>query len=271
MDSTVTVSVKGLLTTGLVLLALVTAYLLGGAGGSGGTPAQAAEQPTTATGPAADSTAEARTLRMVGTGEATVVPDQLTFTLSVTNKQIELDHALAASSATLDRVLARLKELGIKEGDVQTTGLQMYPEYDYPAYSPPVLTGYRVTQRAQVTVRDLAQGGKAVSAAIETGGNGVRATNLRLGLSDPEAALAEARDAAVEAATAKAEQYAAATGQGLGDVLGLREVTGTRGSRQPLSLGRAAFRDAAVSGTLSISAGKEDLSVKVEVLWAFSE
>jgi len=266
MERTVTVTVKGLLVAAVVLLALVTAYLLGGAGGPAGAPAQAAEP-----SPAAETRADLRTLRMVGTGEATVVPDQLTFTLSVTNKQTGLDQALAGSSATMDRVLARLKAFGIKESDVQTTGLQMYPEYDYPAYSPPVLTGYRVTQKAQVTVRQLSQGGKAVSAAIESGGNGVRASDLRLGISDPEAALAKARDAAVEAATAKADQYAEATGQALGDVLGLREVTGDGASRQPLTFSRAAYRDTALSGALPINAGKDDLSVKVEVLWAFSE
>lgn len=262
-----TVSVKGLLVSGLVLVALVTAYLLGGAGGTPGVRAQAATEQT----PAAARESEARRMRMVGTGEATVVPDQLTFTLSVTNKQVDLDQALAGSSATMDRVLARLKAFGVKEGDVQTTGLQMYPEYDYPAYSAPVLTGYRVTQKAQVTVRELAQGGRAVSAAIESGGSGVRATDLRLDISDPEAALAKARDAAVEAATTKAEQYAAATGQELGDVLGLREVSGDGGARMPLRevVGyTAANLDQA---SVPIRAGKEDLSVKVEVWWAFSE
>ena len=266
MERTVTVSVKGLLVAAVVLLALVTAYLLGGAGGT--PPAQATTPPQPAGAAAKD---DPGALRMVGTGEATVVPDQLTFTLSVTDKQADLDRALAGSSATMDRVLARLEAFGIGERDVQTTGLQMYPEYDYPAYSPPVLTGYRVTQRAQVTVRELAQGGRAVSAAIDAGGNGVRATDLRLGISDPEAALAKARDAAVEAATAKAEQYAAATGQTLGEVLSLREVSGESGSRAALVRGYA-LRDAAFeTAALPVRAGKEDLSVRVEVLWAFAE
>lgn len=265
MNSTVTVSVKGLPTTGLVLLALITAYLLGGAGGSGGPPAEAATQPAAP----AEPVSKAGALRMVGTGEATVVPDQLTFTLSVTEKQSGLDQALAGSSATMDRVLARLKAFGIREGDVQTTGLQMYPEYDYTSYSPPVLTGYRVTQRARVTVRDLTRGGQAVSAAIEAGGNGVRATDLGLGIEDPEEALAKARDAAVAAATAKAEQYAAATGQTLGEVMSLREVTSDGPTRMPLR--DLSFDRVASYQALPISAGKDDLSVKVEVLWAFSE
>ncbi len=266
MNSTVTVSVKGLLVSALVLLALVVAYLMGGGGGTPA-PAQAAAAPDTSA-----AAAQERVLRMVGEGEATVVPDQLTFTLQVTRKELELDQALAGSSATMDRVLARLKAFDVRDADVQTTGLQMYPVYDYPAYSPPVLTGYRVTQRALVKVRDLTQGGAAVTAAIETGGNGVRASNLRLGVSDPEEALATARDAAVEAATAKAEQYAAATGQGLGDVLGLREVgdrsTGNRDRSWGVALQRAAYDE---SAAVPIKAGKDDLTVKVEVLWAFAE
>jgi uncharacterized protein YggE len=78
---------------------------------------------------------------MVGSGEVTVVPDQLTFALSVTDKQADLDQALAASSATMDRVLTALRRHGVRTADVQTTGLQMYPEYDYPTYGPPVLRG----------------------------------------------------------------------------------------------------------------------------------
>lgn len=266
MNSTLTVSVKGLVTAGLVLLALVTAYLLGGGGGSPGAPAQAASTPASPAEPVLD----ARTLRMVGTGEVSVVPDQLTFNLSVTDQQPGLDQALADSSATMERVLARLRDFGVREGDLQTTGLQMYPEYDYPSYGPRVLTGYRVTQKAQVTVRDLAQAGRAVSTAVESGGNAVRASDLRLGVSDLEAALAKARDAAVDVATAKAEQYAEATGQALGDVLGLREVGSDGGSGQPRSFRGGSLRAAYDEAVLPIKAGKDDLSVRVEVLWEFA-
>lgn len=266
MNNTVTVSVKGLLLTGLVLLALLTAYLLGGAGG-GPTAAQAQPQDPAAT---AEEGRDAGTLRMVGSGEVTVVPDQLTFALSVTDKQPDLYQALSNASATMDRVLTALRRHGVRTADVQTTGLQMYPEYDYPSYGPPVLTGYRVTQRARVTVRDLAQGGQAVTTAIETGGNGVRASDLRLSVSDPAAALDRARDAAVEDATARAERYAAATGQELGDVLALREVTGDRSSHRrdwSVALQRAAYDELA---SMPIRAGKEDLGIKVEIVWAFA-
>jgi uncharacterized protein YggE len=263
MDHTVTVSVKGMLVSGLVLLALVTAYLLGSVGGA---PPPAQASPAAAERPARD---DVRTLRMVGSGEATVVPDQLTFALSVTDRELTLDDALTGSSATMQRVLAALADDGVRAADVQTTGLQMHPEYDYPSYGPPVLTGYRVTQRALVKVRELADGGEAVSTAVATGGNGVRVTDIRLGISDPEAAIGMARDAAVEAATAKAEQYAEATGQALGPVLTLREL-GSGSPARSSALRHVELQAAALDrAALPVRAGRDELSVRVEVQWAF--
>ena len=51
--------------------------------------------------------------------------------------------------------LAGLADFGVVKDRVQTTGLAMEPVYDYPNYGPPVLRGYRVTQRARVTVPEL--------------------------------------------------------------------------------------------------------------------
>ena len=152
---------------------------------------------------------------------------------------------------------------------MQTTGLSMHPEYEYHAYAPPTLVGYRVTQRASVKVDELAKGGPAIAAAVEVGGNGVRVSGIRLGVGDPDALLKRARDAAVESATAKAEQYAAATGQALGDVVSIREVGQPANRPQPVLLRSASYDSAAMAKALPIRAGKDDLEVRIQVVWAF--
>ena len=255
------------LLTLLAVLALLVAFLLGNAGG---TPAQAA--PVYLGDQAkAGQVAAGGAITMTGVGKATVVPDQLTFSLSVTDKETDLEAALSRSSATMKRVIAVLGQHGVKSSDVQTTGLQMYPTYDYHSYGPPTLTGYRVTQRASVVVHDLAEGGKAISAAIGAGGNRVRASNIRLGVSDPEAALAKARKAAVAQATDKAQEYADATGQTLGRVVSIREGRSNRPVRPQIYNQRAMYDAAMPLAALPIKAGKDDLSVKVSVVWAFSD
>lgn len=262
MRGNVTVSVKSILLAGLVGLALVTAYLLGGQADAVNVPANAAPGE-----PGVE--ADRRMVSMVGTGEASAVPDQISFTLSATARRLDLDDALAASSATTRRVLAELGKHGVEKSDVQTTGLSMYPEYEYHAYEPPTLVGYRVTQRATVKVDQLARGGPAIAAAVEVGGNGLRVSGIRLGIGDPDAVMQRARDAAVESATAKAQQYAAATGQSLGDVVSIREV-GRPAQSRPQEL--SSFRTIAAADAmkaLPIRAGKDELQVRIQVVWAF--
>jgi uncharacterized protein len=262
MRGDVTVSVRSILLAGLVGLALVTAYLLGGQGdataSASATPGEQAAK------------ADRRMVSMVGTGEASAVPDQISFSLSATARRLDLDDALTASSATTRRVLAELEKHGVEKSDVQTTGLSMHPEYDYHAYAPPTLVGYRVTQRATVKVDELAKGGPAIAAAVEVGDNGVRVSGIRLGVGDPDALLKRARDAAVESATAKAEQYAAATGQTLGDVVSIREVGRPAQRYQPQAALRSfAYDSVELAKALPIRAGKDDLEVRIQVVWAF--
>ena len=266
MDKNVTLSVKGLLMAGLVLLALVVAYLLGG---DGDTPAAQAAAPD------ADQTA-ARTVTMTGSGEATAVPDQVVFDVSVRLMRPELEDALAESNRTMEKVLKALEAQGVARKDIQTTGLQMDPVYDYPRYSAPVLKGYRVTQRAAVLVTELKSAGKAVTAAVTSGGNAVRVGDIRLKIGDPEAALAKARAQAVEEATLKAQEYAEATGQELGAVLTLRELDETSQSaidQRDVMMTRASAYAVAemASKSVPVRAGRADLGVDVQVVWELAD
>jgi uncharacterized protein len=150
---------------------------------------------------------------------------------------------------------------------VQTTGLQMNAVYDYHAFGPPTLRGYHVSQRAQVLVRDLATGGRAVTAVVDAGGNDVRVGGIGLRIADTESLLAKSRSAAVEGAEAKAQQYADATGQTLGPVLSLREVhTSAPAAPQTLTFQRDALNGVKA---LPIRAGKDKLAVTVRIEWSF--
>jgi len=261
MDRSVTVSAKGMLVAAVVALALVVAYLLGAGGGS----AQAS--PTTSD--AGGTGSEPRTLVTTGTGKTVGVPDELTFSLSVGLVRSDLETALADANATMDRVLTRLDQLGVRKSDVQTTGLQMNAVYDYHAYGPPTLRGYRVSQRAEVLVRDLTRGGRAVTAAVNTGGDDVRVGNIGLRIADTDSLLATSRKAAVEQATAKAQEYADATGQELGPVVSLREVRASSPRVQSVSYGRDLLAMADKAAPLPIRAGQDKLAVTVKIVWSF--
>jgi hypothetical protein len=261
MDSKVTLDVRSILIAGLVLLGLVLAYLVGSADDDPATTAVAAEE----------TPEKQRSLMMVGAGEVSVVPDQLAFSLAVNVKRPDVSTAFDDSSRVMDRVLDALKPYGVEKADMQSTGLSIDPDYQYFNYQPPQIVGYRVSQRARITVTELKQAGEAISAAVHAGGNAVRVSGIALQVSDREAAMEEARKDAVAEARAKAQQYADETGQELGDVLSLSEVRATggrdRGYYSPYNL-RAALTDGLKA--LPIRAGEEELTVRVRVVWAFA-
>ena len=264
MERNVTVSVRSLVLAGVVLLALLAGWVLGG-GTGGGTPARAAADAGPAAAPAAAT--DRRTVEMTGVGTVSAVPDEVGFGVSVGLTRPDLSTALDDASTTMTKVLARLADFGVVKDRVQTTGLAMEPVYDYPNYGPPVLRGYRVTQRAQVTVPELERAGGAITAAVRTGGNAVRVGGIRLLVGDRASVLEKARDAAVAEATAKAEQYAEATGQSLGDVLSLREVA-ARSPRASYPVAYESLRAADVA-KVPIEAGENELKVTVRVVWSF--
>jgi uncharacterized protein YggE len=259
MDKSISVSIRGLLTTGLVLLALAVAYLLGADRGN------AAEEPA----PVAASTeapAPNRTLTMVGVGTATAVPDKIAFDVSVGLTRDDLDTALDETSTLMKAVLEALTDQGVDKADVRTTGLGMNPVYDYEQNSR-IFRGYRVSQQLAV-VADLAGAGDIVPAIIAAAGNAARVGDLRLQVGDPDAVLADARDDAVAQARAKAEEYAAATGQELGDVITLTEVVPDQGGRDQL-YELSAYRASADSAAspMPVRAGESDLVARVQVVW----
>jgi len=247
-----------------VLVAVIMAYLIGsvGAGGDEVTPAAASAAVQTASSPVV------REIAMRGSGEATGVPDQLSFKLSVNTEAADISTALNQADARMRRVFRALKEEGVGRKDVQTAGLDIRPVYDYSSDGPAVLTGYAVSEDAGVLVRSLGDAGTAIAAAVSAGGNAVRLHGLSLRFGDVDALMRRARDAAVAEATAKAKQYAEATGESLGHVISIKEVSTARPRPVP-TYARAAL-DSAVFGKVPIKAGSSEMRVTISVQWSLA-
>ncbi len=258
MSSTVSVSVRSLVITLGLVIAVLVAYLLGAAGGGtaeAATAAPSTEKPN-------------RSITMTGSGDATGVPDQLSFDLSVGSTADDVSTAMDQASRRMSQATKALRKAGVERRDIKTTGLSIEPRYDY-INQREVLTGYRVEQSVSVVVRSLRNAGRAVSAAVAAGGDSSRVNDLSLRIGDRDVLLAQARDRAVETATDKARQYAEATDQDLGDVITLSEVTAS--PARPVPYQFRAANDAALSSSLAklpVRAGSEKVTVRVSVVWS---
>jgi uncharacterized protein YggE len=164
----------------------------------------------------------ARSITVVGNGEVKIKPDIAYIVFGVTTTNADLSAAQSENATRMTAVLDKLKSLGIAETDLQTVGYSVYPRYDKEQGAP---TGYSVQNGVRATVRDITKLGSTIDAAVAAGSNQVM--GISFDLANKDQAMQQAREAAVNDARAKAEQYARLINGTLGVVLTVSENVST--------------------------------------------
>mgnify|MGYP001266111148 CR=1 FL=1 len=201
-----------------------------------------------------------RQVTVIGTGEARVAPDMATVQIGVETTAPTTQEALAQNTAQAQAIIERIKQLGVGDRDVQTSGFNIYATYDNEGRN---VTGYTVSNTVSVTIRDLAQAGDLLDQVVQAGAN--RVYGISFGLSDPKAAQAQARDAAVADAKSKAEQLAKAGGAGLGTVL---VITENIGSSAPVPMPMLDARaEMAAGAPVPVQAGEQVITAQVQITY----
>jgi uncharacterized protein YggE len=208
---------------------------------------------------AQDAAFRASTFNLSAYGETRVAPDMATISLGVQNDDMTAAGALKANGLKMNQVIAALKKAGIAERDIQTSGLNVNPQYVYEQNQPPKFNGYQVSNQVTVVVRDLSKLGQAVDATVSAGANTVGGVSF--GLQNPDAAENAARVEAVKALQAKADLYAKATGYKIVRLVSLGEGGGYTPAPPPMPMYAMAKREMADSTAI---AGGE-LKVRIDV------
>ena len=172
--------------------------------------------------PASPAAFEGPTLTVTGEGRSAAVPDRAAITLGIVAEAGSAADAMAEASASARAVIERLSGEGVAERDLQTGRISLQPRYSRPEEGhAPVIEGYEARTTLNLRVPDLDALGARLDAALSSGANGLE--GLSLEVSDPEAALTEAREAAVADALDKAAVLATAAGMAPGDIVSLTE------------------------------------------------
>jgi uncharacterized protein YggE len=201
-----------------------------------------------------------------GTGKMTGIPDTLRVNLGVSVTGDTVSAALASANAKAEAVQKSLKGSGVAAKDLQTTGLNIQPNYISGNGGQAILRGYQVQESLTAVLRNLKTAGAAISAAAAAGGQATRIDGISLDLEDTSRLVTSARANAFTEARAKAEQYAHAAGVSLGKVMSIQETVQTP-VPQPYPYAEAA-RASADLASVPIQAGSQELSVTVTVTFA---
>lgn len=163
-------------------------------------------------------------LDIAATGEVTRVPDVAIISTGVVTRAGSATAALQQNAARMERVRSALRRAGIADKDIQTSTINLNPEYVYAERQPPRLTGYTASNQVSVRFRDIAKTGEILDALVAEGANQINGPSLTI--DKPEAALDEARVRAVAAGRARADLYARALGLRVVRLLSVSESGG---------------------------------------------
>jgi uncharacterized protein YggE len=165
---------------------------------------------------------EGRWVSVTAEGEATVAPDMALVSFAVTATGKELAPTRDDVNTRSSAVLARLRELGLADADLNAPDVAIHPEYDYRKGQK--LIGYRVVRQMTARVRELDALGGILDGLVAAGANEVGGAQMTA--SDPSAAEDESLRTAIASARAKAEALAASAGITLGEVARIEEEAG---------------------------------------------
>lgn len=195
--------------------------------------------------------------------ESRRVPDIATLSAGVVTQAADANAALRANADEMSKVAAAIRAAGIAERDIQTSGVNLNPQYRYAENLPPAITGYQASNNVNITVRDIGRLGKILDALVATGANQVNGPSFDV--DDKESAFDEARRAAVEKAGARAEMYARTLGMRVRRIVSISEGGGY-GPPRPMPMMAMARMEKDQADT-PISPGENTLSVSLDIVF----
>ena len=161
-----------------------------------------------------------------GDGMATIkaVPDLISVYFNVDTTGTTSKIATDKNSEIVDKLITDLIKQGFERDEIQTTGFNVYPDYDYSSGGNPILKGYKATHSITVKMpsSDSDKIGDVVDAGV-TAGAGISYINFELSQEKQNEYKAQALKAAAEDAKIKAGSIAEGLGKKLGRLVSTSE------------------------------------------------
>jgi hypothetical protein len=221
------------------------------------------DQAASAVSAPVDTTIAKRTVTVSGHGKVTVKPDTATLYLGVSVTADKANEALRKAADKADTLIKVVTALGVKTDDIQTSSVSLYPQYSPTGNK---IVGYNASNTLNVTIRKIADAGSIIDAAAGYVGDEITIGGISFSVDNTDAALADARKAAIDDAKLRAGQYTAAAEASVGQVLTISEVSSVVPG--PVYYETAGSRAAATdSAPTPIQPGTQELTIDVTVVY----
>lgn len=193
-------------------------------------------------------------------GAVTRAPDIAMISAGVVTQAPTASTAMQENASRMSATVAALKAAGVADRDIQTASLSLSPQYRYAENKAPEITGYQASNQVSVRFRDIKRAGKILDTLVAQGANQINGPAFSVEKAD--AAIDEARVAAIRTARARADLYAQAAGLKVKRILSISESQGYAPPPYPVPMMMSARAEKADT---AIEPGEQKLSVNVSV------
>ncbi|WP_310152966.1 SIMPL domain-containing protein [Luteimonas sp. 3794] len=193
--------------------------------------------------------------------DASRAPDIATLSTGVVTQAGDANATMRANAEQMATLIAAIKAAGIADRDVQTSGINLSPQYRYAENQPPAITGYQASNTVNLKVRDIGKLGQVLDALVSSGANQINGPTFEI--EDAEGVQDLARAEALKKAQQRAEVYAASLGMRVRRIVSISEGGGFPQPRPMIAM-RAMEQDS--MGT-SVSPGETTLSANLDVVF----
>ena len=208
-----------------------------------------------------NSTDANQTIAVDGMAETFVAPDTAKVSFGITAKNRKTTVATASVNERMQKLMDALRGVDVEQKDVKTVNYNLYPEYTY-TDGAQSFDGYRVSQRVEVTIRNLDRVSDVLDIVNTAGVDDV--SQLSFSVDDEDAIREQLRSDAIADARAKAKKIADDLDVRLGSVVNFSE---NAGGDTPMPMYAAGMRamDEAKESAAVVPTGENNLVTRVQV------
>jgi uncharacterized protein YggE len=214
-------------------------------------------------------TAPVVTLNVTETVEA--APDIATVGTGVQTRAPTAAKAMTDNAGKMASLIAALAKAGIDKKDIQTSGIQLNPQYSYDNRNPdgsqgePKFLGYEASNQLTVKLRDIKRVGALLDSMVAAGATNISGPSFSI--NDPSPMLQQARGTALTSAKAQADFYAQAAGYRSARLLSIAESNS--GGQPPMPMATMRFKADAAS--TPVEPGQVSSAVTLTVQYALEK
>lgn len=205
-----------------------------------------------------------KTFEVEGTGKVSVTPDTYSTTFSIIENGSTQKEAQEKGNIKQKEAVEALLKLGLDRKDIQTSGYNVNPEYDYSPNGNNKITGYTIYINNTIKSKDIDVINNAVDALTNIG---ININGVMYTFEDEEKYKEEARNKAIEQAKRKAESLAKAGEFRLGGIASIKEVDSPYGYPVPMLLEKDAAMGRAGNVATQIEPGSNDVTSRVQITY----